>query len=265
MATQQSNGKSYIPVRHNYSRTGVFRVTISGTCDNLYGYDGDVYAGAKRSDTLVHCLWGVIVPKDSTSPLKYGYGSFFGCQNLKHIGYGVFHNITECKEVPHLYDGAILSRIEPWMLYGGYNLESISYTFENCQMLEIDPNVFKNCTKITDASHCFHRCDALLSIPEGLFDYTPKLSDISVCFKSCTRVKTVPQNLFDNCPNITNCEYCFSAGRHNGDNSYSGTMSITTAIPPLWKRTNIRSFTSYAYGCINATNYNQAVVNGWAL
>ena len=190
----------------------------------MYGYDGNIYTGAKRSRTLVHCLWGINVPKDSTSPLKYAYGSFFGCQNLRHIGYGVFHNIKDCKEVPHLYDGAILSKIEPWMLYGGEKVQSISYTFENCQMLEIDPNVFKNCPLITDASHCFHRCDSLLKIPTGLFDYNTKLENLSVCFKSCTRVVSVPQNLFDKCPNINNVTECFCGGGYNGDSSYASKM-----------------------------------------
>lgn len=134
--------RKYIPVQHTYLKKGAYKVTITGDCDNLYGYDGDVDKGAKMSNALVHSLWGVQVPTDSTSPLKYGYGSFFGCENLKFIGYGVFHNITECREVPHLYDGAVLSRIEPWMLYGGYKLQSIAYTFENCQMLTVDSKVF---------------------------------------------------------------------------------------------------------------------------
>lgn len=183
-----ANSNNRLPVRHNFAKTGTYKVTLTGTCDNLFGYDGNVNAGAKQSAALVHSLWGVQVPKDSTSPLKYAYGSFFGCENLKFIGFGVFHNITDCKEVPHLYDGAVLSRIEPWMLYGGHKLESIAYTFENCQMFTIDPDVFKNCVNVTNAEHCFHRCNSLIEIPTGLFDSMTKLTNVSVCFKSCTNI-----------------------------------------------------------------------------
>lgn len=235
----QANSNNRIPTSHTFKKKGVYFVTIKGTCDNLYGYDGNVNAGNKVSHALVHSLWGIIVPKDSTSPLKYGWGSFFGCQNLKYVGYGVFHNITECREVPHLYDGAILAKIEPWMLYGGYKLESISYTFENCQMLTIDADVFKNCTNITNAEHAFHRCNSLVEIPRGLFDSLTKLQTVEVCFKSCTNLSKVPVDLFDKCPNITNFKQCFCGGGYNGDASYVSTMKINTALPPMWLRNNV--------------------------
>ena len=230
------SARKYITVKHTYKQKGVYKVTIIGDCDNLYGYDGDVNKGAKLSSTLVNSLWSVNVPKDSTSPLKYAYGSFFGCKNLRHVGYGVFHNIRDCKEVPHLYDGAILTKIEQWMLYGGYNIESISYTFENCQMVEIDPDIFINCTKVTDASHCFHRCDSLSEIPERLFDYMPKLKNVESCFKSCTRLKTVPSTLFDNCKELSDVTKCFCGGNIGGDESYNPTMAITTELPSLWSK-----------------------------
>mgnify|MGYP003289681038 CR=1 FL=1 len=259
------SARKYITVKHTYKQKGVYKVTIKGDCDNLYGYDGDVNKGAKLSSTLVNSLWSINVPKDSTSPLKYAYGSFFGCENLRHVGYGVFHNITDCKEVPHLYDGAILSKIEPWMLYGGKKIQSISYTFENCQMLEIDPDVFKNCTLVTNAEHCFHRCDSLLSIPSGLFDSMTKLKTVNTCFTSCTRLKSVPKNLFDNCLELNDVSKCFCGGNVNGDTSYNPIMAISDFLPPLWERKpQIKNFSLYAHGCINAKNYKLAAVYGWA-
>ena len=201
--TNENAVNNFLPVKHTYSKSGVYRVTLTGQCDNLYGYDGNVNKGNKKSHSVSNWLWGVSVPKDSTSPLHYAYGSFFGCQGLKYIGYGVFHNIQKCKEVPHLYDGAILSRIEPWMLYGGTNIESIAYTFENCQMIEIDKDVFKNCVNVTNAEHCFHRCTSLVEIPTGLFDTLTNLTNVEICFKSCSNLLKVPYNLFDNCQKIT--------------------------------------------------------------
>ena len=197
---------NFLPVKHTYSEAGVYRVTLTGQCDNLYGlykYNVSTNNGNKLSTSVSKWLWGVSVPKDSTSPLHYAYGSFFGCQGLKYIGYGVFHNIQKCKEVPHLYDGAILSRIEPWMLYGGTNIESIAYTFENCQMTEIDKDVFKNCINVTNAEHCFHRCTSLVRIPQYLFTPMTKLNNVELCFKSCTNLLEVPSDLFDNCHKIT--------------------------------------------------------------
>lgn len=249
------SSRYYIPVKHTYATKGVYKITLTGDCDNLHGYDGNVNNGAKMSSALVHSLWGVQLTKDSTSPLKYGYGSFFGCENLKFIGYGVFHNITNCREVPHLYDGAILSRIEPWMLYGGVNLESLAYTFENCQMLSIDPKVFEMCSKVTNAEHCFHRCDSLLKIPDGLFDYMPELSNVSVCFKSCSHLTYVPQTLFDKCKKIKNARQCFCGGGVSGDNSYPSIMKITSSLPPLWNRNDDIDGSRYAHGCTKSINY----------
>jgi hypothetical protein len=263
------SARKYITVKHIYKQKGTYKITITGECDNLYGYDGDVNKGAKLSNALVNSLWGIQVPNDCTSPLKYGYGSFFGCKNLKFVGYGVFHNITECREVPHLYDGAVLSRIEPWMLYGGKNLQSVSYTFENCQMYEIDPDVFKNCPKIEDASHVFHRCNVLREIPDKLFDNNPKINNLESAFKSCASVTYVPFNLFDKCPDITDADECFSGGRANSDTAYPTIMKINTALPPLWERnateTIITKHRYYAHGCSNATNYREALLNGWVL
>lgn len=253
--SMQNGNANEIPVKHSYLKPGIYRVTLTGDCDNLYGYNGIVSQGAKRSWHLVNCLWGVVVPKDSFSPLKYGYGSFFGCQTLAHVGYGVFHNIQPCKEVPHLYDGAVLKRIEPWMLYGGDNLENVEYTFENCQMLEVDKDIFKYCNKVTNANHCFHRCNKLKSIPEGLFDPMPELKSVNMCFQSCTDLVNVPSNLFELNVKITDFAYCFCGGRWNGDSAYNAQMAITDPLPEVWTRTNVTSHRGYAHGCTTAANY----------
>lgn len=258
----------FLPVKHTYKKGGVYRVTLSGVCNNLYGlykYDISTSNGNKLSTAVSKWLWGVAVPKDSTSPLQYAYGSFFGCQGLKYLGYGVFHNITKCKEVPHLYDGATLARIEPWMLYGGYNLESIAYTFENCQMIEIDKDVFKHCSKVTNAEHAFHRCTSLVKLPKGLLNPLINLENASLMFKSCTNLLEIEdgEKLFDACTKLTNVEECFCGGGYHGDASYSSIMKIKSALPSLWLRSNITNHSAYAKGCKYAANYTQAVIHGW--
>ena len=132
-------------------------------------------------------------------------------------------------------------------------------------MMEIDAKVFQNCPNVTKANHCFHRCNSLLSIPNGLFDYFPKLENVESCFKSCSNLTFVPENLFDNCPNITDFSYCFCGGQVANDYSYPRYMKITSSLPPMWERMNDSnfitptSFNDYATGCIKAKNYTTAL------
>lgn len=69
-----------LDVNHTYKKPGIYKVTLTGDCDNLYGHgkDSPGYYSAKNSHAVQYWLWGVVVPKNSWSPLKYGYGSFFG-------------------------------------------------------------------------------------------------------------------------------------------------------------------------------------------
>lgn len=256
-----------LDVKHTYKKHGIYKVTLTGDCDNLYGH-GEGSPGsynAKNSYAVRYWLWGVVVPKNSWSPLKYGYGSFFGAQGLKYIGYGVFHNITNCRELPHLLDGAVLDKIEKWILWGGYNLEKLDYTFENCQMRSIDPQLFQNCPKVTSMFHTFHRCDRLQEIPQGLFDFMPNLKNVDTCFKSCVKLQTVPYDLFNRCPNINNFSSCFcGGGAIGGDVAYPSNMNITSSLPPAWITHPNAQHYKYAAGCTMAENYKIAVTYGWA-
>lgn len=209
----------FLPVKHMFEKKGTYKVKLVGTCDNLWGWDYKKApnGGNKTSNAIQKHLVSVQVPKDSTSPLKYAYGSFFGCEKLTNIGYGVLHNIIPCKEVPHLYDGAIIKEIQPWMLYGGDNLESIEYTFENCKMESIDKDVFKYCKNVYNADHCFHRCSNLIEIPLGLFDNMTKLETVNILFRSCINLSKIPRKLFKNNPNLKSCYRCFAGDGSDGD------------------------------------------------
>jgi hypothetical protein len=101
-----ANSDGYLPVRHTYAKSGVHVMTIIGECDNLY-QNGDT--GYKdRIICLKECLWGVIVPKNRTSPLKYAYASFFGCESLVYFGKKIFENLKDCKKLFHTFDGAAI-------------------------------------------------------------------------------------------------------------------------------------------------------------
>ena len=157
--------------------------------------------------------------------------------------------------MPHLLDGAVLDKIEKWILWGGYNLEKLDYTFENCQMKSIDKYVFQNCSKVTSMFHTFHRCNKLQSIPEGLFDSMTKIKTVNTCFKSCIKLSSVPDTLFSNCKEINDFSYCFCGGGVNGDSNYSSKMQIKTNLPPIWNTHPTASHSYYAHGCIYAKNY----------
>ncbi len=262
--TKAINANDYLSVKHTFAHKGIYTVQIDGICDNLYGYNENVYEGNKRSPSLIKCLWGVQIPKGKQSPLKYAHGSFFGCENLTYLGYGVFDNLRECKQLYHTFDGAVIKNLYPYLLKNATNLQSLSYAFENCQMTTIDKDLFKNCTKVTDCSHIFHRCNRLKQIPNGLFDSMQNLTNVDIAFQSCSQLEIVPENLFDKNPNITSAIKTFSGGAGSGgDSAYPREMKIKTKLPPLWNRPNEISHEKYAFGCVKSANYLQAVSKGW--
>lgn len=113
------------------------------------------------SPSLTNTLWGICVPKNSESPLKYAYGSFFGCNHLRYLGKNVFKNLSNCKTIYHLFDGASIEYFYEYTLEGASGLIDLQYGFEACQMKGVSPNLFKWCPNVTSASHTFHRCDKL--------------------------------------------------------------------------------------------------------
>ena len=260
---------NYLPVKHTYAKKGVYTATLTGDCDNLYQTGDTGYKD--RIVNLKECLWGVKVPKNCVSPLKYAHASFFGCERLAYLGKGVFDNCTDCKTIRHLFDGAAIEYFHEYTLSGLKNLTDAQYCFEACKMKGIHPDIFKPTPNITSFFHSFHRCDKLKEIPSGLFDYTPKATNFKLCFRSCTAIEKLPENLFAKCPLISDVTECFAGGRINGsDLAYNKYMSIglnqteTQNLPPLWNTHPGIAHGNYATGCIHASNYKEAVSRGWA-
>lgn len=255
---------NYIPVEHTFKKKGVYTVTLQGDCDNLYQTGSTNYKD--RIVNLKECLWGIQVPKNCKSPLKYAYSSFFGCERLAYLGKGVFDNCTNCKTIQHLFDGAAIEFFHEYTLVGMENLVDAQYCFEACKMKGIHGNIFKCVPNVTNFAHAFHRCDRLEKIPDNLFYYNTLATNFKLCFRSCTSITSVPSNLFDNCPNISDVEECFAGGRiNNSDLAYNKYMSIASDLPALWDTHPRITHANYATGCIHATNYKDAVKAGWTI
>ena len=253
----------YLPVRHTYDKKGVYVASLTGTCDNLYQTGGVDYKNNIVS--LKDCLWGIVVPKNSESPLKYAHASFFGCESLRYLGKHIFDNLTECKMIAHLFDGSSITRFPKNMFAKLSNLENVEYALEATQIEQLPPDLFSCCTEITNAAHVCHRCNKLLQIPQEFFKNNTKIANLNMAFKSCTSLVKVPKNLFDNCPDIQNCSWCFSGGRTSNDFGYNKYMVINTELPPLWdssKWSKITQHTGYARGCTSAQNYKTAINAG---
>ena len=229
-------------MKHTYDRVDTYRVTIYGTCDNLYGYYPDYKNQTKALRTT---LFGILVPKNSTSPLKYAWGSFFGCENLRYFGKGVLDNLAEdAYTLEHLFDGAPLNYIYPNIFYGCKNVKYMGWLFEATMIKFIYANTFRWTPNVIDMQHIFHRCICLEEIPEGFFDYTTKCKSFHTAFKSCSSLKKVPANLFDKCTDLLDVSRCFCGGKVAGDTLYDKNMYITT-IPHIWKHPNIENIINY--------------------
>ena len=258
----------YLSIKHHYDKVGTYRVTIHGICDNLFGYHMVDFGNGMtkkpmKTNAIRNALYGILVPKNKTSPLKYAYASFFGCQNLNFFGKGVLDNLQNCKTLFHLFDGASVNYIYPNIFSGCSNVQYMGYVFEACTFSFIYQNTLKFTPNVTNCEHMFHRCIKIRQIPQGFFDYVPLCQNFNTCFKSCTSLKRVPSNLFDKCPNVTNVKACFCGGAIMGDNAYDEKMYISH-IPPLWNtKPNIQNKLYYAHGCTFADNYDIAFSKGW--
>ena len=232
--------------KHSYKKEGIYRVTLFGEVDALCGYNGNVYGGNKRSKSLIHSLKGLIVPKNSYSPLKYAPGTFFGCEKLEYLGNNVFDNMTTCRSVAHLFDGAKITQLPDGLLDKCIALEDVSYIFEGCDIIYVPHNIFHNCPNIKNVAHAFHRSDKLKRVPDNLFENNPLITDASECFRACKSLEEISGSIFDNCPNLDNVSYTFA---NNVMGDYPNRQYIKY-IPPLWERENPpSSHIGYAAGC----------------
>ena len=245
--------------KHYFKKEGIYRVTLLGEVDALYGYNGNTYEGNKRSKSLINTLRGLIVPKNCYSPLKYAPGTFFGCEKLEYLGNNVFDNLTTCTSVAHLFDGAKITQLPDGLLDKCVNLEDASYIFEACDIIYVPRNIFHNCPKLTNVEHAFHRSNKLKRVPDDLFANNPLITNASECFRACKSLEDISGEIFDNCPLLDDVSYTFA---NNAFGDYPNKQYIKK-IPPLWERENPPSkHVGYAAGCQNASNWNE-VPDGW--
>lgn len=274
----------FIPVEHTYAKKGIYRVTISGRCDVLYGWDtGRTFND--NSPSLIETLVAIIVPKDSTSPLKYAHGSFCNCTNFCYFGYGVLHNATTACNMPRLFYNTQLKYLNKWFFRNCFELVTIENGFVNTPIVSIPEEFFKYTTKLDWINGAFRNCNNLIELPSDMFKECKNLRTIDDMFNNCINLKTVPEKLFDNCQRIfqvnrtfANCVNlktvpkdlfvkCKSISTAN--RTFYKCNNITSNLPPLWNRRNpdgtnvIPYHNEYAYGCTLAANYNEAVIAGW--
>ena len=98
----------------------------------------------------------------------------------------------------------------------------------------------------------FDGCTGITSIPAGLFDNNPLVTDFRFAFSNCTGITSIPAGLFDNNPLVTEFGFAFS-----------NCTGITSAVPPLWTTHASALHAGCFNNVINATNYADAVANGW--
>lgn len=255
--------------KHDYKETGTYRVSLYGEVPAMYGYHN------KNFVPMIRCLKAVLIPNGYISPLKYGQYMFFGCENLVSLGVGVIgENMKNCRSLFHMFDGAKIKQIPENLLYYCENLIDASYIFEACDIEYLPDNLFKSCTKLKYLNHAFHRCDYLKEIPENFFDNCPEIENIEKSFQACRRLETVPSSLFDKCGKIKDARFAFA-----GENIVGGYLrkqeSLTSDVPPLWERSDLpyggvtdigseKWYKGYATGCVYASNFEDALSNGWA-
>lgn len=248
------NHETFIPVEHTYAKKGIYRATISGVCDVLYGWQsgGSKWWWNDYSPSLKETLVAIIVPKDSTSPLKYAHGSFYNCTNFCYFGYGVLHNATTAGSMPRLFYNTQLKYLNKWFFRNCFGLETIENGFVNTPIVSIPEEFFKYTTKLDWINSAFKNCLNLIELPSDMFETCSDLRVIDDVFAGCENLKTVPENLFDGCQNIS-----------KANRTFQNCINITSNIPPLWNRSSDIQHNSYAKKCEKAANYNEAVIAGW--
>lgn len=152
------------------------------------------------------------------------------------------------------------------------NLEVVdlsNFFYYNTTLVDIPENLLSPLKGIEDITldGTFGYCQGIKELPANLldFDNTTKKLSLQSTFYNCSSLQSIPSTFFDNVP--PSIEVMFSS-------CFQGCSAITSALPPLWDMgyTEPVSFGGFSfnwkyltfYRCSNATNYQDAIANGWA-
>ena len=127
-------------------------------------------------------------------------------------------------------------------------------------------------------SRAFRNFIYLENIPAGLYNHIPSENDFSYDFYNC-RIKEIPPNLFKLCKSGKYFSYTFAGNdleaipenlfKHIApmylDGCFARNSGITGKLPELWNTPrSISTYEGCYEGCVNASNYADAVAAGWA-
>lgn len=251
---------------------------LFGKCTNLTDISPDLFKGCPNIISLSQAFRDTAITKipdglfDPLTKLSSLYATFLNCTNLNYVPENLFkyntklnnvsslfHNCTSLEnipplflennnrcDVPNMYSNTGIKRLTKGMLPKDMGSEYTSLSpVNNCsKLIEVDENLFEDLTQRTFGDFRFTRCTSLKTIPDNLFKNIV-LKNLNHMFNRCTSLEYVSPTIFDNFTTLADISYCFQ-----------GCTSLTH-IPELWLRdSQIKGAkTNYAYGCINADNY----------
>lgn len=179
-------------VTHQYSPSGTYDVTITGTCTDLRF--STQTGGPMPWDPPAP--WPKMVTKLKQTAniglIKLDFGNCINLTSLVPLG-----NQPGILNLDSAFAGLPITSIPAGLLDGCINVTSINNLFGGCSSLMTIPNdLFKNMTQVTQMNGVFSNCSALTTIPSDLFRYNTQVTTMSGLFSGCTSLQTVPVDTF---------------------------------------------------------------------
>lgn len=204
--------------------------------ENLMWFTG-AFSKTSITETPVGLFNGIRKGNDMGSAFSYcqklvivNAGTYLGADNM---GYGM--NFTDCTSLRYIYDAPSNAR---W-----------NYTFSDNKVLEI-----ANVDIVSGLSfeETFDGCTNLKMISKDMFKGSPDATNFRRCFAGCTSLEDgVDEYFFEN-----------NLGELDVYGAFMNCESITSKVPELWNRGNVKNYQYCYYNCVNASNYSE-IPSGW--
>ena len=229
---------SWVSHRYAVSEPASFRVTVSGTVEQLCTVGIPVRAGIVSIDH-----WGDL-------GVQYADNAFSGLTTLTTLAPdtdGFFARVTD---VTNIFSGCpSLVSLPAGLFRSGRAIRNLHGAFEDCLGLTSVPSgLLEGCDGATDFTRIFALCAGLTSVPADLFAPCsqasvfleafgatglqeipatlfagcPAVSVLTACFTDCYALATVPVSLFDNNRRVVNFQHAFwGCDRFSGESPYT--------------------------------------------
>lgn len=219
---------------HNYSSSGTYQITITGTCETIY-INNNLSIRSYLKEVI---QWGNV---GFTSFEK----SFYFATHLTQIPDGPITGVASgCTNFSRIFSNTTLQSIPSGLFDNCTDANNFSYAFRQTSITSIPSGLFDNCTSVTNFQGVFYT-NNITSIPDDLFYYNTLATNFSYSFTNCTLLTYIPSDLFGNTAATTFywAFYCFS------------TSGYTGAVPDLWNTFSGATSTKCFYNMTNASNY----------